>query len=128
MSNVALSLSLQIAGPGILGVVSPGSFSEFLRQLQTPAGMYFAPGFRVLPGASLPRSAAKSRAPDDLRVPGWLFIVAGLLIPVIGFELFRSVPDSFLAMGDRAARIWGVVAVAFGLAIACAAAPRSRAT
>jgi hypothetical protein len=70
-------------------------------------------------------AAEKSRAPDILRVLGWVFVAAGLVIPVFGFELFRSVLDAFLAMGYWAARIWGVVALAFGLSIAYAVAPRS---
>jgi len=127
VSIVSLVLSLLIAGLGIVGILSPDSFSEFLRQLQTPAGMYFAACVRLVFGISLLMSAMKSRAPDVLRVLGWVFVVAGLLIPVIGFENFRSVVDTFLALGGGAARIWGVVALALGLAIAYSVAPRSRA-
>ena len=128
MSIVSLVLSVLIAGLGIVSVLSPDSFSEILRQAQTPAGMYFAAGARVVFGASLLLSAAKSRTPDIRRCLCWVFLVTGLLISVFGFEFFRSVVDLFLALGDGAGRIWGVVAFALGLAITYSVAPRSRAS
>jgi len=125
-SFVCHVLSLVIAGFGILSIASPGTFIELLRHSQSPGVMYVGAGFRLIFGVSLLMSAAKSRTPDVLRVLGWFFIVAGLLIPIFGFEFFRSVVDSFLSLGLWAARVWGVVALAFGLAIAHSVAPRSR--
>lgn len=121
-------LSLLIAGLGILSIAFPETYLEFARQIQTPAGMYFGAGFRILFGASLLMAAAKSRVPDVLQVLGWIAIVGGLFIPVIGLENLRSLVDVFLSLGHWAARIWGVVALSFGLAIAYAVAPRSRAS
>jgi len=126
-SIVCHVLSLLIAGFGILSIALPGPFIELLCHSQSPGVMYFGAGFRLIFGVSLLMSAAKSRTPDVLRVLGWVFIVAGLLIPVIGFEFFSSAIDSFLSLGRWAARVWGVVALAFGLAIAYSVAPRSRA-
>ena len=127
MSLLSLVLSLSIACLGVLSIVSPDFFSDFLRHLQTPTGMYFAAGFRLIFGASLVLSAPKSRAPDILRGLGWLFLVAAVLIPVFGFDFFRSVIDFFLSLGPWAARLWGLVAMAFGLGIAYGVAPGSRA-
>ena len=80
-SIVCHVLSLLIAGFGILSIASPGTFIELLRHSQSPGVMYFGAGFRLIFGVSLLMSAAKSRTPDILRVLGWVFIVAGLLVP-----------------------------------------------
>lgn len=125
-SIVCHVLSLVIAGFGILSIALPGTFIELLRDSQSSGVMYFGAGFRLIFGVSLLMSAAESRTPDVLRGLGWVFIVAGLLIPVFGFEFFKSAIDSFLSLSRWAARVWGVVALAFGLAIAYSVAPRSR--
>ncbi len=126
MPLVALALGLAIAVLGMLSIVSPESLVAMLRQLQTPAGLYFAAGFRLVLGISLFLSARGSRYPGILRVLGPVFIVAGLILPLFGLEFFRSAIDTFLSLGDWAARLWGLVALVFGLFIAYTVAPREK--
>jgi len=128
VSVVCHVLSLLVAGFGILSIASPETFFDLLRNVQSPGWMYAGACFRLIYGVSLLMSAANSRTPDVLRVIGWVLIVAGILIPVFGFDSFRSAFNSFMSMGHWAARIWGVVALSFGLGIAYAVAPRSRAS
>ena len=127
MPLVALALGLAIAVLGILSIVSPESLVAMLRHLQTPAGLYFGAGFRMVLGISLFLSAPSSRYPDILRVLGPFFIVAGLILPLFGLEFFRSAIDAFLSLGGWATRVWGLVALGFGLFIVYALAPGSRA-
>lgn len=123
---VALALGLAIAVLGLLSIVSPESLVAVLRQLQSPAGLYFGAGFRLVLGVSLFLSAPRSRFPDILRVLGPVFIVAGLILPLFGLEFFRSAIDAFLSLGSWAARVWGIVALVFGLFIAYTVAPREK--
>jgi len=116
-----------IAALGILGIAWPESLAAILRQVQTPAGLYLGAGGRVVLGISLLLSAPGSRAPDTLRVLGLVLLVAGLVMPFLGLEVFRSGLESFLSLGRWAARVWGGVALGFGLFVAYAVAPRSRA-
>jgi hypothetical protein len=126
MPLVALALGLAIAVLGMLSIVSPDSLVAMLRHLQTPAGLYFGAGFRLVLGISLFLSAPGSRHPDILRVLGPVFIVAGLILPLFGLEFFRSAIDTFLSLGDWAAHLWGLVALVFGLFICYAVAPRQK--
>jgi hypothetical protein len=126
VSIVSRVLGLSIAAFGVLAIALPESFDAMLRQVQTPAGLYLGAGGRVLLGISLLLSAARSRAPETLRVLALVFIVAGLVMPFVGLGFFRSAIDSFLSLGLWAARAWGVIALGLGLFIAYAVGPRAR--
>ena len=119
MSFVSLALGLAIAVIGLLSIAWPESFAAILREFQTPA-LYLGAGFRVLFGISLLLSAPSSRAPVTLRVLGVLFVVVGLVMPFRGLEVFRATVESFLSLGSWAVRVWGGVAMGFGLSIAYA--------
>jgi len=121
-------LGLTIAAFGVLAIGWPESFAAILRQAQTPAGLYFGAGSRVVLGISLLLSGPRSRAPEILRVLGLVFLAAGLAMPLFGLDAFRWGLESFSSLGHWAARAWGVVALGFGLFIAFAVAPSSRAT
>ena len=123
MSFVSLALGLSVAVFGILGLAWPESLAAILRQAQTPAGLYLGASSRVVFGISLLLSASTSRAPDTLRALGLLLLVAGLVMPFFGLEVFRSGLEFFLSLGHWAARAWGCVALGFGLFIAYAVAP-----
>ncbi len=120
MSFVSLALGLSIAVVGLLSIAWPESFAAILREYQTPAGLYFGAGSRVLLGISLLLSAPSSRAPTTLRVLGVVFLVGGLVMPFVGLEVFRASTGSFLSLGSWAVRVWGVVAIGLGLSIAYA--------
>ncbi len=120
MSFVSLALGLSIAVVGLLSIGWPESFAAILRESQTPTGLYFGAGSRVLFGISLLLSAPSSRAPTTLRVLGVVFLVGGLVMPFVGLEVYRASAGSFLSLGSWAVRVWGGVAVGFGLSIAYA--------
>jgi hypothetical protein len=125
---VSVLLGLLIAGIGTLGIVSPETLFKFFHQIGTPIGLYFAAGGRVILGISLLVSASNSRAPSALKVLGWVFLAAGLLLQIFGFEVFQSALYHFASLGPWAARIWGSVALGLGLYMAYAVVPRRRVT
>ena len=125
MAYVSLAFGLLTAAAGVLAIVAPETFGMFLRQAQTPGGLYLSAGNRVLFGIALLLSAGGSRLPDVLTPLGVVFLGAGLALPFLGYEFFRSAVDIFLSMGPWIARIWGIVALGFGLFIVYAVAPRS---
>jgi hypothetical protein len=126
MSFVALAVGLAIAVLGVLGIAWPESLASILRHSQSTAGVYFGAGLRVVLGISLLLSARRSRTPDILRVLGVVFLVAGLVGPLLGLEFLRSGIDVFLSLGRGASAAWGVIALGLGLFIAWAVTPRSR--
>ena len=120
MSFVSLGLGLSIAVIGLLSIAWPESFAAILRESQTLTALYLGAGSRVLLGISLLLSAPSSRAPATLRVLGMLFLVVGLVMPFRGLEVFRAYAGWFLSLGSWAVRVWGLVAMGFGLSIAYA--------
>ncbi len=120
MAFVSLALGLSIAVVGLLSIAWPESLAAILRESQTPAALYLGAGSRVLLGISLLLSAPSSRAPTTLRVLGVIFLVGGLVMPLLGLEVFRASAGSFLSLGSWAVRVWGGVAMGFGLSIAYA--------
>ena len=125
MSVVCLALGLAIVALGFLAVGSPDSFASILREVRTPAGLYFGAGSRVVLGVSLLLSGPRSSAPEILRILGFIFLAAGLAMPFVGLEAFRWSLDAFLSFGPWASRVWGIVALALGLLLAWAVAPKS---
>jgi hypothetical protein len=124
---VCLVLGLSIAAFGLLAIGLPELFASILHEAQTPAGLYIGAGSRVVLGISLLLSGPHSRVPEILWVFGIVFLAAGLIMPFLGLAVFRWSLDAFLSLGPWAARVWGVVALALGLFLAWAVAPRSRA-
>ena len=126
MAFVSFALGLSIAALGILAIAWPESFAALLREAQAPAWLYFGAVTRVALGVSLLLSAPSSRAPETLRVLGLIFLVAGLLMPILGLEFFRSSLQFFLSLDPWAPRAWGCVALGFGLSVVYAVSPPSR--
>ena len=123
MTLIALIICLLTAAFGALGIASPSRLLGVVRRFQTPAGLYFAAGIRVLLGVALLFAAPASRAPGLVFVLGVVILVIGVITPFFGLERFRSLLDWWSAQGSTFVRGWAVVALAFGLALAYALGP-----
>jgi hypothetical protein len=123
MALVALALSLVVASVGALGVVSPPKLLNLVRSFHSPVGLYVAAAFRVVLGAALVLAARTSRAPEVLRILGFIILVAGLVTPMFGLERFRRLIEWWFARGPAFTRAWSAVALAFGLLLAYAVLP-----
>lgn len=123
MAVVALILSLFIAALGGLGVASPSRLLGVVRSFQTPAGLYYAAGLRVVLGTALFFAAPDSRAPGLLRVLGVFVIVAGVITPFFGLERYRRLLEWWSLQGPVFVRVWAACALLFGLLLTYAVAP-----
>ncbi len=123
MTLVALIICLFTAAFGALGIVSPSRLLGVVRYLQTPMGLYFAAGVRVLLGVALLFAAPTSRAPDVIHILGVFIIVIGVITPFFGLERFRRLLDWWSAQGSAFIRGWAVLALVFGLSLAYAVVP-----
>jgi hypothetical protein len=124
MAFVAFLLSLLIAGIGAVGVLAPNVLLAAVTQMRSPFGLYFAAALRVVLGVALFFAAPRSRAPRVFRVLGALTVVAGLLLPFVGFERFDAMLGWWTAQGAALTRIWAVVAFMVGLLIAYGVIPK----
>jgi hypothetical protein len=123
MTFVALIICLLTAAFGVLGIASPSRLLGVVRYFQTPIGLYFAAGIRVLLGVALLFAAPASRAPGLVFILGVFIIVIGVITPLFGVERFRRLLDWWSAQGSAFVRAWAVLALLFGLSLAYALVP-----
>ena len=120
MTLVALIICLLTSAFGALGIASPSRLLGVVRYFQTPVGLYFAAGIRVLLGVALLFAAPTSRAPGLIFTLGVAIIVIGVITPFFGLERFRRLLDWWSAQGSAFIRGWAVLALLFGLSLAYA--------
>jgi hypothetical protein len=123
MALVAVVLSLCVAALGALGLLAPQRLVRIVRSFETPVGLYATAAVRLVFGAALVFAASGSRAPLTIWILGMVIFIAGLILPVVGLERLRRLMDWWLARGPVFARVWGAVALVFGLLLAYAVAP-----
>jgi hypothetical protein len=123
MTLVALVICLLTAAFGALGIVSPSRLLGVVRSIQTPIGLYFAAGLRLLLGVALLFAAPPSRAPGLIYIVGVFIIVIGVITPFFGLERFRRLVDWWSVQGSAFVRGWAVLALLFGLSLAYAIVP-----
>jgi hypothetical protein len=123
MTLVVLIICLLTCAMGALGIASPSRLLGVVRYLQTPMGLYFVAGIRVLLGVALIFSAPASRAPDFIHILGVVIIIIGFITLLFGLERYRRLLDWWSAQGSAFVRGWAVLALAFGLALAYAVVP-----
>ena len=123
MTLVALIICLLTSALGALGIASPSRLLGVVRYFQTPMGLYFAAGIRVLLGVALLFAAPTSRAPGLINILGVVIIVMGVVTPFFGLERFRRLLDWWSAQGSAFIRGWAVLVLLFGLSLAYAVVP-----
>ena len=109
---------------GLVGVVSPAMLESYVLQLTTPAGVYFAAGFRLVFGTALYLCAPDSKAPRTIRVLGIITIIVGVMLPFLGVEFMRGIMEWWLGHGNELLRVWGVVAMAIAAGFAYVVTPK----
>jgi uncharacterized membrane protein YidH (DUF202 family) len=123
MTLVALVICLLLSAMGALGVASPSRLLAVVRRFQTPTGLFFVAAIRIVLGLALLFTAPTSRAPELIRILGVVIIVMGIITPFFGLERFRRLLDWWSAQGPAFVRVWAIVALALGLALAYAIVP-----
>jgi len=123
MTIVAFTICLFIGALGAVGIVSPARLLRVARRAQTPRGLYFVAGLRMVLGVALVFSAPTSRAPDLILICGVVAILRGIITPFIGVERARRLLDRWSAQGSEFLRGWALLILALGLLLAYAIAP-----
>jgi hypothetical protein len=127
MTYAALVIGVLIMLQGLLGLASPGLFTDIIGMFQVPPVIYFAAVIRVVFGVVLVLAAPVSRAPIALRGLGALIVVGGLLTPVFGAQFATIILGWWSEGGADVVRMWASAALVIGAFIAYATAPRRRA-
>lgn len=128
MVLVALAMCALGAVLGSVGVVYPPGLVAVIRVLfETPARLYAAAVLRLVFGVALFLAAPTSRAPETLRVLGAIAVVAGLVLPVVGVEGFRSRVAWFSELDPGFLRAYAVFTFGVSTGLAYALVAKSRA-
>jgi hypothetical protein len=105
---------------GFLVLLNPTKFKWFLTTL-TSRRVLAASVFRILIGIIFLFSAPETRAPLFIRVLGLLFILGGLLVPVLGLSRSEAFAAWWVKRSNAALRLWASFAMLLGGAIFWAA-------
>lgn len=107
-------------GIGLLVFLTPDKFKWFLTTL-TSKRIISASIFRILIGLIFLYSAPETHLPLFVRVLGFLFILGGILVPVLGLERSKAFATWWVKRSDTVLRLWGLVTMLLGGAIIWAA-------
>lgn len=114
MARVAIALGIAISALGAMGVLSPHTLLAIGREFASPVGLFVAGAIRVVFGAVLILAAPASRAPQAIRVLGFVIVVAGVITPFFGVERASAILDWWSALGALLMRIPPAIALALG--------------
>jgi hypothetical protein len=100
---------------GIVILVNPEIVFGFLRKNSDKIGLQIlAVAIRLVLGAFLIYQSGASKYPFVIEIIGWLSIVAGVFLAVIGRNNFKRLISWALSLAKPFGRVGGVVAVCFG--------------
>jgi len=96
-------------------LINPDIVFGFLRNnTDNPAIHWIAVLVRLAVGTLLIIQARQSRFPLTIEVLGWVFVIAGIALALIGSTRFRRLLSWVLANLVAFGRIAGIVAIVFG--------------
>ena len=130
MKTLAFVAGLLIASIGAVGIVMPSGLVWISQFALTSAAFLVIGAVRVALGLLFVLVASTSRAPNGLRILGYVILVAGIVTAATGLlamDRARSIVEWYLQQGSIAVRLAGVAVLALGGFIAYTCAPARRA-
>jgi catechol 2,3-dioxygenase-like lactoylglutathione lyase family enzyme len=113
---------LRTSGPNADGLRS----AVIAHHAVSPAQLYFIAVVRVAFGVLLISVAARSRAPNTLRVVALVPLVAGIATPFVGVERAPAIIEWWSQQGSAVIRLTAIAVLALGGFVAYACAPGAR--
>ena len=112
-------LGFFVVAIGIVFLVVPSRMKGMLGWL-TQGKLFVAAISRLLFGVVFLVAAPQTRWPGFVMGLGMIFIIAALVLPVIGTSRIKAIAQWWMDRGDGVIRIWALSAIAFGALIAYA--------
>lgn len=109
---------------GALGIVSPVAWNRLNTFLASGLGLWFLMFARLALGVVFVAAAPRSRDPVVFRILGVLTFLAGLAVPLVGFDTFAAAGNVWTIQSTALARAYAAGECAFGLLIAYLIIPR----
>ena len=114
VSIIVLAIGLIIIVIGLAVLVKPARLKDLLYILLEKDWFRMVAALRVIIGVLFLFAAGGTRSPIFVSVMGILFILAGVLIPILGRTRLRSLANWWVKRRDLVLRLWALVALALG--------------
>ncbi len=115
MGIVVLIIGVIVSGIGLAVLVKPAKLKDLLYFLVEKDRFYVVAALRVVIGVLFLFAAGSTRSPIFVSVMGILFVLAGVLIPILGPARLRSLVSWWMKRGNWVLRACALVAFAFGV-------------
>ena len=99
---------------GLVMLISPQKFKDVMNNIADQTLFLSAVIVRIIIGAILLLEAPNLKFTPVIEVIGSIFILAAIILLLIGQNRVRRMIDWFLKFSDNFYRIWSVLAFAFG--------------
>jgi uncharacterized protein YjeT (DUF2065 family) len=114
VSIIVLAIGLIIIIIGLAVLAKPARLEDLLYILLEKDWFRIVAALRVIIGVLFLFAAEGTRSPTFVSVMGILFILAGVLIPMLGPARLRSLVSWWMKKRDLVLRSWALVALALG--------------
>jgi hypothetical protein len=116
MSLVVVTIGALIVVIGIAILLAPEILKKILVRLLETDRFYVIAILRIVIGVLFLLAAGSTRFPMFITIMGFFFILAGVLIPVIGSGRLKAFASWWLERGNAVIRLWALIAIALGAA------------
>ncbi len=114
MSLFVIAVGVFITVMAGLFVVMPARMRAFMRGFISSRQLHLAAMIRIIIGMIFILQAPDSDQPTLLMLLGLLFMLAGVMIPVLGVKRVHWLSSWWLEKPESVLRGWGVLAFVFG--------------
>jgi hypothetical protein len=121
MKIIVLFIGIFILVVGIAILISPAALRQLLHKFLEKRWLPYATALRIIVGVIFVFAAPQTKMPQIIWGLGILFILAGIIIPLLGAKRIEGVANWWLGMPDVVLRLWAVLAGILGILIAWAA-------
>lgn len=106
MIAIVTLVSLCMIAIGFFGLVSPPGLADFVARWESPEGLWLAVALRLTFGLALWLAAPATQTPVIFQVLALLVVGAGLALPLLGLDRFKSILSWWRRLPPNSVRLW----------------------
>ena len=114
MAVIVAALGFVVAVFGALGLVSPNRLVKLLSLLEPRTRFAFAVLSRIASGVALLVAGGDTRFPAEVRVLGFIVLVAGIALIPLGAGLFDAIVQWWFRWPSSLVRLWSAAPITLG--------------
>ena len=123
MYLIILGLAKFIISISLSTIIVPATIRNSLDALLKKKWLWPVSAIRIIFGIVFLMAADQCSMPTFITVMGVVLIIAGISVPIMGRKRIESLAQWWMNQKDWVIRIWGFIAMLFGIAVALAGMP-----